>query len=186
MDVKLSISPGFLMLAAFFAFGGYRFFNFRMLIMWLFAAAVHEAAHLLAALLLRVSVRGINFDVLGIRIELERGMISYQKEIAIAAAGPAANLLSFAAFGMRGDFATFSLMLGIINLLPIKSLDGYRILHSLAALFCGMETAERAMRILSGTGIIFLWSMGVYMLLRYRANLPLFLLSCSLFVSQFL
>lgn len=183
MRTKVRIKSGAWIILAFLAFGGYRFFNMSSILPWLAAVVLHESGHLAAASFLCVSVREISFGVLGIRIHLDTGLISYGKEAIIAAAGPLINLFSFFIFRNYDNFALFSVALAIINLLPIKTFDGGRIIFSIVASCFGIECAQRTTYIMSVIFVIFMWSIAVYFLIRYGANFPFFLLSCALFVS---
>lgn len=113
----------------------------------------HELAHTLAASLL--GVRVINIEILpfggvarmGGEMSVEPG-----KEIAVALAGPASNLLLVAfAMGLRNYgiwseelgpfFLQINLMLAFFNLMPALPLDGGRILRSLLATHIGVSQA---------------------------------------------
>jgi Zn-dependent protease len=98
---------------------------------------VHELGHLLAASLRGVRVKAIGLCLKGAYIRRTDSQIALT-ELFIAIAGPASNLLLFMLF--RGEspvvawVAQLNLILALSNLLPIKGLDGHRIVTSLRQL----------------------------------------------------
>lgn len=146
--VKIECSPLFLpglcLLAWFDPLGAFRPF--------LIAAALHELGHAAAIWLLggRIDAVRLGFGDACIRT----GFLTYRTETLCALAGPAANILCFAAFCTRfSAFAEMSLLLGAYNLLPVWPLDGARVL--------------RAALLSQGKSLIFLWmaSAGTAMIL---------------------
>ena len=114
------------------------------------AAAFHECGHLLLLFALRDAPQRIVFGLFGVRIERAQTVhLSYIQEIAVYAAGPAANLL------LAGILLPFSaklprlrravrvnLLLAGFNLLPLPPMDGGGILF--AALCLRMTPAKAA------------------------------------------
>lgn len=157
------------------------------------AALCHEGGHLLAARLCGVSIRAVTLDLFGARIHLE-GLLSYGQEFLIACAGPAVNFLMAAAglplwFSGTGSWHGFlalflfaSLGLGTVNLLPVGTLDGGRMLFCLLANLWGDEVARRVLAVTTGTVLMFLWLAAVYALLRAGSMLSLFVFSLCLLV----
>lgn len=94
---------------------------------------LHELGHWAAIVLLGGRVRSLHLTAVGAEMELDPCCpLSYGREAAAALAGPAVNLLL--AWGSiqtgRYLFAGLNLCFGLLNLLPIRPLDGGR------ALFC--------------------------------------------------
>jgi Zn-dependent protease len=95
---------------------------------------LHEAGHILTATLLRVPVREF-----GLRLGGAYNRRAYatrrRDEILIAASGPLMNLLLVIPVifvpRLGPQLATCNLMLGVVNLLPLPSSDGLRILRNL-------------------------------------------------------
>ena len=154
------------------------------------AAMIHELGHVVAAASLGVGIRGMNLDLFGARLELG-GLLSYGGECWIAAGGPLANFLSVALlcpiplFRETGGGALFlgaSLTLGCVNLLPLWTLDGGRILRSAVAWAAGDRIADRLLRWTTGICLGLLWLVAVYALLRKGQMLSLFAFSLCLLV----
>ena len=70
----------------------------------------------------------------------------------------------------------------MMNLLPVASLDGGRILSCLLSLTLGADAARRVLRLLSLFLLSLLWLLSVYALLRAGQFLSLFVFSFSLLV----
>lgn len=168
-----------------------------------FAALIHELGHLAAAVACGVRITGMRLDLFGARLELP-GLLSYRQELLVALGGPAANLLTatvlFRAWtacgcpvcGASPSLSGWALVLGVllpaslglcaVNLLPVASLDGGRILSCLLSLTLGADVARRVLRLLSLFLLTLLWLLSVYALLRAGQFLSLFVFSFSLLV----
>lgn len=186
---RLSVSFfGILMLASLFLTHSY------LSIAALLAAAFHELAHILAARLLGVRLSSLRLDIFGAALMMSGEATSYKKEAAVALAGPLSNILlfillrPFSAFGNEyiSMLMGASLFLGLLNLLPIKDLDGGRVAFCAFASLFSLSTATAALNILSFFSIFALWSLSVYLILRLGASLSLFVFSCALFCKTFL
>ncbi len=152
------------------------------------AAVLHELGHITAAWGLGVRVRRLRVDLFGARMELE-GLLSYGQEFFTAAGGPLVNFLCAALiypFAHRGDwpwgslFLGASLVLGGVNLLPVGTLDGGRMLRSGTAFLWGDRVSTALWR---GTTVVFLgllWLFAVYALLRAGVMLSWFVFSLCL------
>ncbi len=108
---------------------------------FLLCSAAHELGHLLMMKLCRVPVEGVCLTASGAVIE--GGFPSYRTEVLCAAAGPVAGLFSavlLIPIAPRG--AAVGLLLSIVNLLPLYTLDGGRILRGVLLLCCSEERAR--------------------------------------------
>lgn len=117
----------------------------------LLACVLHELGHWTAVRLLGGRVQALRLTAVGAEMVLDSGRaLSYGREAAAAFAGPAVNLLLAWVSAQTGRylFAGINLCLGLINLLPIRRLDGARVLYCLLSL-CRPELAQRVMAVLS-------------------------------------
>jgi Zn-dependent protease len=135
-----------------------------------------------AGTLLGCRMRGINVLPVGISIDMSPAS-STCEEIIIAAAGPAVNLILCAASalfysGISVIVMTFSLSVFFINILPIKTLDGGRILYSALTHNYGGAAAMTAVKTTTCVCLSVLWIMSVYILFYSSINFSL-LLFCS-------
>ena len=190
--VKISVAfPAFLMLTAFILSG-----QSLIMIGTVLASAVHELGHIIAACILKIPIFEFSLDILGARLKTGNRLISYGDEVKLCAAGPAANFLSLVPFlpsahmilssnGIMSIFFAASLALGLLNLLPIPSFDGGRILVCLISSFWNSEKAEKAVKCISFFFVFALWSLSSYLLLRTGTSLSLFIFTLSVFAKFF-
>ena len=75
---------------------------------------------------------------------------------------------------------TASLGLGLLNLLPVRGLDGGRMLSCALALTAGERAADVTLRVTTGLALGCLWLLSVYALLRAGETLSLFVFSVCL------
>ncbi len=182
MKTKIRIGWGVLVFAVFILLCGHRIIDLSVAISWISSVLLHEMGHLFAAKLCGASIKRLTFDVTGAKMTLCGKLLSYKEEMLIAAAGPCVNLISSGLFfPFLGEFSSFSMMLGLLNLLPISGFDGYRILFSLISLRGGHEKSYAIMKNISFCTVIFLWLVSAYLVIRFGAGFSAFILSCSLF-----
>ena len=142
----LTVSPSALvLLAAFLLFSR----SFTLPAALLSAALCHELSHVLTLHLLGAPPRRLTLSATGAELyvpALDR--LSYTGELLAVAAGPACNLLLWALLSLTGveglmPFAGAHLLLGALNLLPVRPMDGGRLLWLLTALCTEPYTADR-------------------------------------------
>ena len=153
------------------------------------AAALHELGHLAAARAVGGRIRGLRLERVGARVELG-GLLSYGGEALVALGGPLANVLSAAValpMGHRSGgeggwllFAAASLVLGGVNLLPVGTLDGGRVLRCAVARRWGEGAADSVSGAVTGVCLMGLWLLAAYALLRWAQMLSLFIFSFCL------
>lgn len=153
------------------------------------AAGLHELGHLAAAKLLHIRPDGMTVSMLGARISFGRSLLSYRDEALIAAAGPAVNLacagLTIPLCRALPDdrllfFAAASLALAGINLLPLATFDGGRILACLCAQLFGTAAADSIGRAVGASCTVLLWLAASALTLRTGGNLSLTVLATLL------
>lgn len=160
-----------------------------VLLCYIPAVILHEWAHVLAATSLGMTITELELLPFGCAARLQCFAMSRAKEIVVAAAGPAANMLFACAVFAVNRYAFFiaisdkliaaNLALASVNLLPALPLDGGRIARAAFAAWLGYS---RATRLTAIAGIIFAAVMtgtGVYMLIAGQQ------LSPSLFIMGF-
>lgn len=153
------------------------------------AALFHECGHLLAARWMGIPFRSLRIDFNGARLEIGGRMPSFGEEWLLAASGPIASLLG-AALGalfwrtlpVSVYFSCASLLLGILNLLPIRSFDGGRMLECMLARCLSVRMLDWVMKLTSFLFLFLLWATAVYFLIRVGNGISLFFFSLSLFL----
>ena len=157
-------------------------------LMTLLAALFHEFGHLLAARWLGIPWRGFSMDFTGARMEVSGRMISFFEEWLLCAAGPFAGLLVAAlgaVFWRYSQWAVWfscaSLLLSLLNLLPIRGFDGGRMLECTLLSLLRESIVWRIMRLISFFFLFLLWASAIYFLLRAGDGISLLFFSMTLF-----
>lgn len=146
---KITCSTGFLfILAALIYLDGQ-----GIVLRAILAAALHECGHWTTIILLGGRIRTLRLSAVGAEMELDASCpLSYPKEALAAFAGPAVNLL-LTALSVQAQwylFAGLNLSLGLFNLLPVRMLDGGRILSCLLNAFA----PERAQWVVNAVSVL--------------------------------
>ena len=144
---------------------------------------LHEAGHLCVMAIFGIGIESVTLLPVGIDIKRRQKYISYPKELILALAGIAVNLSVFFIFRKYEFFAYTNLLYALINLIPIKGLDGGNALEAFLLSVCEYERAERTARAVSFVFLVFLWMLGVYILFVLNGNISIFALSVFLFIS---
>ncbi|MBQ9086199.1 MAG: M50 family metallopeptidase [Clostridia bacterium] len=156
------------------------------------AALFHELGHILMAKLCHIRLRECSIGLFGAGLAPDYGTYSYRQEILLCLAGPLTNLvlgtlaLLLPASDLILAFILSSFFLGLLNLLPIQTFDGGRILSHFLSLKLSPSLSHRLLRVLSFLCVFLMWCFSVYLLLRAAASLSLFVFSLSLFVKLFI
>lgn len=146
---------------------------------------LHELGHLTASLLYHKSPRSIKIIATGISIELAPAS-SYTEEIVTCAAGPLMNLLyiaaaSFFSSHLSETVRTVSLLLCLLNLLPLETFDGGRILGAFCSLFFSERLADDILQITTAFSLTVLWVLSLYIFFYSGINMTLLIFSAYLF-----
>lgn len=155
----------------------------------LLAALLHECGHLSVMCMLRTPPREICLNPFGIDlVKQDDSARSYGKEILISLAGPAANALAwFAGWAVQHgcqvnweEWMLANLAIGLMNLVPIDSLDGGQALYSALCRRCSEPLAGKIVTIVSLLILVPLATAGFFLLLQSRYNFSLLLISLYL------
>ena len=166
----------------------------------LICATIHELGHIVSALLLKIKIKRFEFSICGAKIIPTQSLCTYLKELILCFCGPLANFITFAlclpAVNITSnsdatslDFFTymalFSILLGVINLLPIKSLDGGRILFCIMAPLIGDRAGNITVKICSIVTSIIIWMFSVYLLILSPGGIIFFAFSLCMLLKIF-
>jgi len=139
----------------------------------LLAVTAHEAGHLAALGLCRAPVLYVEVSAAGVCIRYAGSLLSYGRELFVAAMGPAAGALLALLAAWIGAAAEadrllllsgFSMALTAFNLLPLRGLDGGRMVRTLLCARFGPTAADRVSEGLDAVFRILLIAFGVFLL----------------------
>ncbi len=111
----------------------------------LVACILHEGGHCIAVRAVGSRVSALHLTAVGAEMKLDPGMqLSYVQDALLAFMGPVVNLAAALVAARVGAnlFAGLNLSLGLFNLLPIRPLDGGRILTDLVSVL-NLNAAEK-------------------------------------------
>lgn len=152
-------------------------------------AILHEMGHIAAMMLSKEPVRSISFGLVNIGITSENCEENLEKNIFIFASGPLVNLaLSFGFFvfyNLSGAFifktaVMQNLFLAGLNLLPISSFDGGKILRIILLKKFDFVLAEKILSIISIIFLIPVFVCGFLVLFSFKYNFSLLIIGCYL------
>lgn len=147
------------------------------------SVTVHELGHIAAIYLSHGKISEITIRPFGAVIKRAERGTSYFSDIFIALSGPLANIFSFILcmnFSFSEAFASASLILAIINLIPARPLDGYCAVKAFALLFFSPNTSEKICRAISLTVLSAIWVFTVYTVIFAKFNLSLLIMTTLL------
>ena len=145
---RLTVSLGFpyFALAAYFLSGD-MYKNYLCAVLF---SSLHELGHIISIRMADCNIKEISLDIMGIRIDKNIGSMSYENECITALCGPLVNLVFALLFcvlknGNEIFSLPFNINLGLflINMLPVRTLDGGRFLNCLLLKFLDEEKAQR-------------------------------------------
>lgn len=132
------------------------------------ALAAHEAAHLIAAAILKVKLDKIRITLFGFNLNTDLENISFVKKLFLFSSGPACNTILYFIFKNTkfNNFADINLFLAIINMVPIIPLDGGNISKSVLEIFLNLKSVCRYM-IMTNTFFIVCFLVIIHMYENY-------------------
>ncbi len=127
-------------------------------LIFLSGVLVHEAGHIFALHMCKTKPKKICIYPFGVDMKCDVSRLSYEKELFVMLSGAAVNLIicviSFTicvfAYSRELLFTAFcNAFFGITNLIPIKGLDGGRVLYVLLCMHIDEERASRICKVVS-------------------------------------
>ena len=160
--LELTVSPGFLLLAASVYFAG----GLGALAALLAAALAHELGHLAAIFMAGASIRSLRVTVCGPVIEYG-GDIGAREEMGILAAGPIAGIFfAVLCFVTEIPFLCYTgaiaLLAALFNLLPVLPMDGGRLAQYALNMVMPEKTAAAVLRFAGTLCALGVLATGIY------------------------
>lgn len=150
----------------------------RDILLFLTAAFLHEAGHLLCAALLGVPFFRLTLRPCGAVMTFDFSRTTYLRELCVHLAGGifgmAAALIIWAIF-KNVTFLGITVCLTFMNLLPIEGFDGGGVLHCLTAMLLSPAMADAVGHAVSVAAVLGLWTLVLWVELRVRATVTLLL-----------
>ena len=174
--MKIRINPLTVVLFAILAFLG----NIRLYILTYFIMALHEFAHLVAAVCIGLKAESVTFSPFGVHLRLDNKIInSLADEIILYSAGPLVNAF-FALAALRFgwvDVFRLNVVLFIMNIMPVMPLDGGMITTRLLSYKLGRKRAKEILTAFSVIIGCILLGFFVYSVFIKRINLSVFIIA---------
>lgn len=156
----------------------------------LFACIIHELGHLFMFILIGYKPRELAFELTGIRLVKPSASLTYSKEILVQLAGSGTNFAVFILLCGTVDsiskvsiFAVTHLIIGIFNLLPLKSFDGGKLLELFLIRLVSINTTQFICTIVDFLCILVILTAGIFAFFQNKNSFTLIILSSYLMIS---
>ncbi len=158
-----------------FVFMSYMFFigKIEMFMIFYISILLHEIAHIVVALLLKVNVIELNLMPVGISA-IYSDKISAKKEVIISMAGPIMSLI-LAIYSKDSFISSVNIIIMILNLIPIYPLDGGRIQKNYFIHKYRYKKGIKISQMVSDLFLIILFVLSIILIIYFKNYYLLFL-----------
>lgn len=159
------------------------------LFLFILAAAIHEAGHIVSARLLGIRLLYYRINPAGIVLHFDYQHVPYYKEMLVHLGGPLLGLASAAtASCLTGDGARFfigvSATMSLVNLLPVEGFDGGGALAAMLGELFLPDTVYRTSKAVSAVFVLLLWCAVLWIELRVGGNLGLMVFAVYVMITN--
>ena len=134
----------------------------------------HELSHITIAVLFGGSVKRVNIRISGLSVNILKNF-SGIRAVLVYLAGPLSNIILAMLFRNIDIIFEINMCLALINLVPIKPLDGYNILNVILDIIISRKTKNMVLKIVSIIAEIMLIFLSVLLIVKY-CNISLIIL----------
>lgn len=156
----------------------------------LLVCLIHELGHVFMFFLVGFKPQKISFQITGICLTKPTAALNYPKEVLVQLAGSTTNFIIFAALCHTVNtitpvsiFATINLVIGIFNLLPLKSFDGGKLLEITLLRFMSIKATDRVCMFVDLTCIFAMLIGSVYAFFTSHQSFTLIVLTVYLMLT---
>lgn len=187
---KVYISCGFALLISILFYADEK----NLLLSFLTSAFIHEAGHYLVLKNAGGRVKRFDMTALGFVMHTEeKRLLSYPQEIAALLAGPLISIVTALLSGFIANatgydriyhFAGVNFVFALYNLLPVKCLDGGRVLYFAVSNLSSFKTADAVLYVSSLITSVLACAAGIFVLYKTGTNFTLLAAGIWMLLSQ--
>lgn len=156
----------------------------------LLCCLIHELGHIIMFFLVGYRPLSLTFDLTGICLTKPSIKLSYFKEFLVQIAGSLTNFLVFiflsntiSEITLTSIFATTHLVIGIFNLLPLKSFDGGKILEMTLLQFFSVNTSQKVCTFIDFLCILILLAISIFGFFYNKKSFTLIVITIYLMIT---
>ncbi|MFZ2539939.1 MAG: site-2 protease family protein [Oscillospiraceae bacterium] len=157
----------------------------------LLACLIHELGHIVMFMAVGYTPQKLTFELTGIRLTKPFHELSAGKELLVELAGSATNLLIFfllintiESVSFLSLFAVTHLVLGLFNLLPLKSFDGGKILEIILSFFLSENVTRKICTVADFFCIFIMLIVCIFMIITSKNSFTLLIMTIYLMISS--
>ena len=157
----------------------------------LLACFIHELGHIVMFIAVGYTPQKLTFELTGIRLTKPIQELSRGKELLVQLAGSGTNLAIFfllvstiESVSFYSIFGVTHLVLGVFNLLPLKSFDGGKVLSIIASYFMSENATQIVCTITDFICILFLLTACIFMIVTSNSSFSLVMVTIYLMISS--
>lgn len=158
------------------------------------SALLHELGHIILMYIYNVKIYSVTVLPFGAVIRSDASALPYKHESLVALAGPGVNIVCAVLTGVVCAFvpnkelvffAVCNILLGLVNLVPVKTLDGGRAVCCLLCCVMPPEKADKYIELVSYLSLIFLAVASLVLLALTEYNFSLIIFCVYIFICTY-
>lgn len=158
-------------------------FPLKWILSWVSAAVIHEFSHYIVLRWCHVRILSVEISLNGAKIITEP--LSIWKECIAALAGPLSGFILILTAQWFPYLAVCAFFQTILNMIPIRMLDGGRIVNCLLRLFFSNKLAQQISIALEWVSLLLVLCFGIYLSVRYDFGILIPFLSVMFILRRF-